>query len=164
METEDKRILPAIPSAIKISKALCQAKCGLEQVTWQTLTHNQMLICMLIKIYKPGAIFLDTWSDKSFIQHLPSASINNRLKLRNLLFFKGRYYFVCAERRAECKEVSCMEIFSMGLLKTKQNSMCGRFRCSALMGSNATAPWDLQFCAHPVGLCLQVSPGRLCSL
>ena len=56
METEDKMISP-IPLAIEISKPLCQGKCGLEQVTWQRLTHKQMLIWMLIKIYKPDAIF-----------------------------------------------------------------------------------------------------------
>lgn len=44
-----------VPSAIKISEPICRAKHGLEQVTWQSLSHKQMLIWMLIKIYKPCA-------------------------------------------------------------------------------------------------------------
>lgn len=49
--------MPPIPSAIKISEPVYHAKRGLEQVTWQRLSHKQMLIWMLVKIHKPCTIF-----------------------------------------------------------------------------------------------------------
>lgn len=51
-----KLMLP-VPSAIKISEPAHRAKCGLEQGTWQTPSHKQMFIWMVIKIYKPPIFF-----------------------------------------------------------------------------------------------------------
>lgn len=51
VETEEKLVLP-IASTMKISRPICHAKHGLKQVTWQSFSHKQMLIWMLIKIYK----------------------------------------------------------------------------------------------------------------
>lgn len=62
----------------------------------------------------------------SIFQVYPLISIKAIQKEFTIL--KGIYCFVCANRRAKYKEISCTEIFSMGFLKIKQNFMCGHFR------------------------------------
>lgn len=58
---------------MKISEPAHRATSGLERVTWQSLSHEQVFIQMLIKIYKPGTFF---WLHTSMSYFLNSFQVH----------------------------------------------------------------------------------------